>query len=147
MILLVSPEEDAHTQAVRRCLIHMGAEVAPLDLAEFPQQAQITLKIGAQHGPGEHLLSNYEGDLDLRNCHAVWWRQPQPFVLHPELTDQIYRSFAYIECQATIAGLWLALDAFWVNHPMRAEEALRKPYHVDHQQPQPGPGLCPPPRD
>jgi glutathione synthase/RimK-type ligase-like ATP-grasp enzyme len=51
-------------------------------------------------------------------------------MLHPELTDRLYRSFAYIECQATIAGLWLALDAEWVNHPMRSEEALRKPYQL-----------------
>jgi hypothetical protein len=130
MILLVSPEQDAHTQAVRHCLTHLGADVALLDLAEFPQQAQVALKIGAQHGPGEHVVSNYECELDLRDCRTVWWRQAQPFVLHPELTDQVYRSFAYIECQATIAGLWLALDAFWVNHPMRTEEALRKPYQL-----------------
>jgi glutathione synthase/RimK-type ligase-like ATP-grasp enzyme len=50
--------------------------------------------------------------------------------LHPELTDRFYRSFAYTEWHATIAGLWLALDAFWVNHPMRNEEAARKPYQL-----------------
>jgi hypothetical protein len=130
MILLMSPEQDAHTQAVRRCLELMGAAVATLDLAEFPQQAQVAFNYGARLGCYESLVSDYDRDLDLRECSVVWWRQPQPFMLHPELTDRLYRSFAYIECQATIAGLWLALDASWINHPMRSEEALRKPYQL-----------------
>jgi glutathione synthase/RimK-type ligase-like ATP-grasp enzyme len=130
MILVVSPEQDVHTQAVRRSLAQLGATVALLDLAEFPQQAQVALRIGATQSESEQRVSDYHRDLNLAECQAVWWRQPQPFVLHPELTDRVYRSFAYLECQATITGLWLALDAFWVNHPLRAEEALRKPYQL-----------------
>lgn len=130
MILLVSPEEERHTQAVRHCLERMGAAVTLLDLAEFPQQAQVAMNFGAGQGCYESVMSDYERDLNLSDYRAVWWRQPQPFLLHPELTDRIYRSFAYVECQAAISGLWLALDAFWVNHPMRSEEALRRPYQL-----------------
>lgn len=130
MILAVSSEQDAHLQAVRRCLEQTGATLAVVDLAEFPQQAQVALNFGAQYGCYESILSDYQRDLNLNDYLVVWWRQPRPFLLHPELTDQRYRSFAYIECQATIAGLWLALDAFWVNHPMRSEEAERKPYQL-----------------
>lgn len=130
MILAVSSEEDAHLQAVRRYLEQTGVTMTVVDLAEFPQQAQVTLNFGGHHDCYESILSDYQRDLNLGDCLVVWWRQPRPFLLHPELTDQHYRSFAYIECQATIAGLWLALDAFWVNHPMRSEEAQRKPYQL-----------------
>ena len=130
MILMMSPEQDAHTLAVRRTLEQMGVGVTVLDLADFPQQAQVSLNFGTCSGYYQSLISDYDRDLDLCGCHVVWWRQTQPFMLHPELTDRLYRSFAYIECQATISGLWLALDAFWVNHPMRSEEAQRKPYQL-----------------
>ena len=130
MILMMSPEQDAHTQAVRRCLERMGVAVTVLDLAEFPQQTQVVLNFGARRGSYESHVSDYNRDLDLGECTVVWWRHAPPLALHPELTDRLYRSFAYIECQATIAGLWLALDAFWVNHPMRSEEAQRKPYQL-----------------
>jgi glutathione synthase/RimK-type ligase-like ATP-grasp enzyme len=130
MILAVSSEQDAHLQAVRHSLEQMGAPLTVVDLAEFPQQAQVTLNFSLQQGCHESILSDYQRELNLSDCPVVWWRQPRPFLLHPELTDQHYRSFAYIECQATIAGLWLALDAFWVNHPMRSEEAQRKPYQL-----------------
>jgi hypothetical protein len=130
MILAVSSEQDAHLQAVRRRLEQMGAPLTVVDLAEFPQQAQVTLNFGLQQGCYESVLSDYQRELNLGDCPVVWWRQPRPFLLHPELTDQQYRSFAYLECQATIAGLWLALDAFWVNHPMRSEEARRKPFQL-----------------
>lgn len=130
MILVVSPEKETHTQAVWQCLQHMSAHVTLVDLAEFPQQAQVAMHFGASDGHSEQVLSKYEHDLDLRTCRVVWWRQPQPFVLHPELTDRMYRFFAYTECQSTIAGLWLALDAFWVNHPLRSEEAVRKGYQL-----------------
>lgn len=130
MILIVSPEQDPHAQAVRTNLNRLGAHVTVLDLAEFPQQAQVAMNFGMRAGCYESIFSDYDRDLNLSDCNVVWWRQPQPFILHPELTDRFYRSFAYTECHATIAGLWLALDAFWVNHPMRNEEAVRKPYQL-----------------
>ena len=130
MILVVAPQEDAHTHALRHALAQMGAQVTDLDLAEFPQQAQVALNFDTRHQRYERLLCDYEGEVDLTDCGAVWWHQAQNFILHPELTDQIYRSFAYGECQATLTGLWLGLDATWVNHPLRCEEAQRKAYQL-----------------
>jgi len=130
MILIVAPEADAHAQAVRAHLRQMGAQVALLDLAEFPQQAQVAMNLGKSYEQWESTLSDYERDLNLSECRVVWWRQAQPFLLHPELTDQAYRSFAYVECQSTISGLWLSLDAFWVNHPVRNEAAARQVYQL-----------------
>ena len=126
MILIISAEQDDHTQAVLRRLKQMRASATVLDLAHFPQQTQLAINFGAQDGSHESIFSNYDGDLSFSECRAVWWRRPRPFLLHPEILDAASRSFAYTECSAAISGLWLALDAFWVNHPMREEEALRR---------------------
>ncbi len=130
MILIVSSEQDEHTQAVLRCLKQMHKPTTVLDLAHFPQQAQLAINFGARDGGQKSVLSNYESDLSFSECRAVWWRRPRPFLLHPEVTDKTSRAFAYTECMAAISGLWLALDGFWVNHPMREEEALRKAYQL-----------------
>jgi hypothetical protein len=130
MILIVSSEHDVHTQAVHGRLCHMGTPVTLVDLAEFPQQTQIALKLGAGQREWQSTFADYERDLQLDDCRAIWWRLPQPFVLHPELTDQHYRAFAFAECHATLAGLWLAHEAFWVNHPLRNEAAARRAYQL-----------------
>ena len=130
MILIISAEQDDHTQAVLRSLKQMQAAATVLDLAHFPQQAQLAINFGARDGSHESVFSNYDGDLTFSQCRAVWWRRPRPFLLHPEILDAASRTFAYTECSAAISGLWLGLDAFWVNHPMREEEALRKAYQL-----------------
>lgn len=130
MILIVAPQQDAHAQAVRTKLAEQTDDIIELDLAQFPQQAQVALNFMSDAGQHESVVSNYERELDLTTCTVVWWRQPRSFVLHPELTDQVYRSFAYTECQAALTGLWLALDAQWINHPLRCETAVRKPLQL-----------------
>jgi len=130
MILIVSSEQDEHAQAVLRCLKQMHKSATLLDLAHFPQQTQLAMNFGARAGAQASTLSNYEGDLCFSECRAVWWRRPRPFLLHPEMTDKTSRTFAYTEWMAAISGLWVALDGFWVNHPMREEEALRKAYQL-----------------
>jgi hypothetical protein len=49
-----------------------------------------------------------------RPIQPFWWRRPQPFQLHAEITNPAYRAFA------------LAVDAFWVNHPLRDQAAAHK---------------------
>lgn len=136
MILIISAEQDDHTQAVLRRLAQMQVQATLLDLARFPQQAQLAINFGEPQGSGEPhssldgVFSDYNGDIAFSECQVVWWRRPRPFLLHPEMTDAASRTFAYAECSAAISGLWLALDAAWVNHPMREEDALRKAYQL-----------------
>jgi len=130
MILIISAEQDDHTQAVLKRLTQMQVQATLLDLARFPQQAQLAINFGEQNGSLDSVLSDYDGDIAFSECQVVWWRRPRPFLLHPEITDTASRTFAYAECSAAISGLWLALDAAWVNHPMREEEALRKAYQL-----------------
>ncbi len=70
------------------------------------------------------------GSLDFADCRVAWWRRPQPFALDPGISDPESRNFAMVEAHSAFSGLWLTLDAFWINHPTRDEEAARKVYQL-----------------
>jgi hypothetical protein len=128
VILAISSADDDHARAVLDRLDRRGATARLLDLSEFPRQLGLTMDYdpsAGQDGPRSRL-----DGLPLTDCGAVWWRRPQPFDLSPTLGSDVDRSFAYRECQAAIDGLWRTVDAFWVNHPTRNEDAARKPYQL-----------------
>lgn len=127
MILVVSSEDDEHALAV---LEHTGEErTTLLDLAAFPQAAQLSVDYDPASGH-EHRLTTDSGRLSFDEYDVVWWRRPQPFRLHRELVTGVDRNFAYTESREAFDGLWLVLDAFWVNHPTRHEEAAHKVYQL-----------------
>ncbi|MCK4660002.1 MAG: alpha-L-glutamate ligase [Phycisphaerae bacterium] len=130
MILIIASEDDEHSQAVLQCLTQQGVEAVVLDLSVFPIDSQLSLSYGDGGGHACKMRIGHNGEVDLRSCRVAWWRRPQPFNLHPDITDPDHRSFAYGEAHEAVSGLWLALDAFWVNHPTRDEEASHKAYHL-----------------
>ena len=126
MILVISHQRDGEAAVVLHELARLRAEAQLLDLADFPRSLEIGLTFeGAE--TRRFLLRRRAGpDIDLTQCRAAWWRRPQPFVLHPELTRHEYQNFAYSESHEAFAGLWQAIEPFWVNHPTRDEVAHRK---------------------
>jgi len=122
MIVVVSAQRDLHAMRVLEELQRRGAPATLLDLGEYPQRSHLSLQF-----PGARFSL---GDLDFSRVRAVWWRRPQPFVLHDEVRDESDRAFAWGEIDAAFNGLWLSIDAFWVNHPSRDEEASRKVYQL-----------------
>ena len=130
MILVLSTDEDAHATTVLRRLAQRGHPATLVNLSEFP--VHVRLSIGYQPGaPADHYLLLGDGtDLPLASCGVVWWRRPQPFQLHSEITDPAYREFAYSECFEAMTGLWLAVDAFWINNPSRDADAAHKVYQL-----------------
>lgn len=126
MILILSSPGDDHAVAVMRRLDALGAAHELLDLSRFPRELELEWAIseGGElercrfHGP--------DGEVDLRTANVVWWRRPQPFELHKEVVSATERLFAHSECHEAVAGVWLTLDAFWVNHPTRDDDASRK---------------------
>lgn len=125
MIGIVSYADDLHTKEVCQHLDALDADRLLLDTALIPVEAAITTVQDSIDGwAGSWTADGTRRDLaDLR---AVWWRRPQPFRLHDEVTRTQDRAFARGECAAMLAGLWSCLDAEWVNDPDRDEAASRK---------------------
>jgi glutathione synthase/RimK-type ligase-like ATP-grasp enzyme len=130
MILIVSSSQDDHAKAVIDTLEGTTNRVGMLDLSTYPQRLGLSLDLSATDGSDFRLVDHDVEELPLAECHVVWWRRPQPIVLHPEIQESRDATFAYAECQAAMDGLWSALDAVWVNHPVRDEEAHRKVYQL-----------------
>lgn len=128
MILAISSEDDDHARAVLEGLDREGATARLVDLSAFPRR--LSLSMDYDRTDGENALRARLSEVSLSDCGAVWWRRPQPFELSPELGDRTDRSFAYRECRSALDGLWRTVDAFWVNHPTRNEDAARKPYQL-----------------
>lgn len=129
MILIVSATADAHAAAVVAELNRRGAGTALVDMSHFPRDGALALGFGG--GPTERRLTLEGSDIDLTSVRAVWWRRPQPYGLHPAMADPVARNFALHEVHEAVEGLWLTLDAAWVNDPARDAAAARKVWQLD----------------
>ena len=129
MILIISSEQDSHAMEVLKYLKNKNANVHLLDLSSFPQKSRISIESSSR---GEHIYTLIdEGvQIDLSECSVIWWRRPQPFKVDPDITSPDDINFIYTECHATIAGMWASLNPFWINHPVRDEEASKKIYQL-----------------
>lgn len=127
MILVVSHENDDHASVVLGALARMGRGAELVDTAAYPASSSISQRFEA--GESSATLAVGGRVIDFGTVGAVWWRRPQPFVLHDGL-DPGVASFTYSECHEAVAGLWQCLDAAWVNPPGLDEAAQHKPYQL-----------------
>lgn len=129
MILIISTEQDDHAKSVAQKLNKYGEKPYILDLSLFPRDLHISLDISNNNNIRSRFINTNE-EIDLTDSSVIWWRRPQPFLLHSEITDYTNSNFAYSECYSAISGLWQTINAFWVNNPSYDELASRKPYQL-----------------
>lgn len=131
-VLVLATATDEHAAAVLGELGRRGHPAQLLDLSVFPQETALTMRYDSctdcqrrQFG-----FSGEENTLDLTDVGAIWWRRPQVPQISPAIRRPGHRNFAMNECQEALAGLWYAVDAFWVNDPARDHVAHRKAYQL-----------------
>jgi glutathione synthase/RimK-type ligase-like ATP-grasp enzyme len=129
MILVISSDQDLHAKTVLEGLARGGAQATLLDLSKFPQRLQLSSSYPHSAGHDHHIREG-SSDLALADFRVAWWRRPQPFRLDPLITSPAYQAFAHNESHEAFWGLCLALDVFWVNHPIRDQEAAHKVYQL-----------------
>jgi glutathione synthase/RimK-type ligase-like ATP-grasp enzyme len=89
----------------------------------------VTLGAGGE-GDGPVLAPRGGPPLRLADVRAVWWRRPQPFVLHDDLDGVDRRITAFRECREALDGMWRSLRTRWVNDPSRDAAATHKPWQL-----------------
>ncbi|NMR21446.1 MvdC/MvdD family ATP grasp protein [Cellulomonas fimi] len=129
MIGIIAGKSDVHAAGVAAQLRALGSEPVLLDTGHVPTQVRVT----SRHSVEEPWRATWvePGDsgevvTDLTALRAVWWRRPQHHELHPELTTEADRRFAYQEVDAAVRGIWSCTDAVWVNDPDRDLAGSRK---------------------
>ncbi|MCP4402810.1 MAG: alpha-L-glutamate ligase [bacterium] len=129
MILIISSHTDIHGQAVIRELTALGRKATVLDLSQYPQQMHLSWHYA--NGERDYHLSTAEGNtINLTDYRVIWWRRPQPYDLHAQVTHHSYRQFVYAEIYEAFTGMWKSLDAFWINNPAYDDAAHRKVYQL-----------------
>lgn len=124
-VLVIAQEEDAHTRAVLREIERLDGDVIVADLSDFPERAQLNVYYTCC-GERQFELSIAGRDHDLDTVGAAWWRRPQQPRVSSEIAHETHRLFALNEAAEALAGLWHALDVFWVNDPALDHVAHRK---------------------
>jgi glutathione synthase/RimK-type ligase-like ATP-grasp enzyme len=124
-ILIIATEHDPHTVAVMKEIDGLGGEYVVADLSEFPQQAQ--LAVGFSCCGDRDLGITLRGRrIDLDTIGSAWWRRPQQPRISADVQGDTHRLFAANETAEALAGLWHALDSYWVNEPRADHVAHRK---------------------
>jgi len=129
MILIVTNKFDPHADLVIRRLKERAEPFVRLNTEDFPQRVSLRLSASVTGLAGQFLLPG-ERSLDLADVKSVWYRRPQVHEVDAGLQEPDAVQFARDECAATIAGLWRALDCFWVSAPHKIREASYKVYQL-----------------
>jgi hypothetical protein len=129
MILILSNDADIHATMVREMIEARGERVQILDTGDFPARTRMVMEPGA--AAGRRLMHTPKGTIDLSEVRAVWWRRPQPYGLHEDITDPVMEKFTLHEIDEAIEGLYLTLDADWLNIPTKDACAARKIWQLD----------------
>ncbi len=128
-VMILSSYEDPHAHAVMEALRARNTHVELLELSEFP--TRLALSMAFEDGTHRFTLKRTGGGrLDLFTIGAVWWRRPQGFRLPDAISDPVHRRFAMSEAATAFSGLYQAMDALWVNDPVRDEAAHHKPWQL-----------------
>ena len=151
-ILIIATEHDPHTVAVTKEIDARGGEYVVADLSEFPQHAQLAVRFTCC-GDRDLGITLRGRRIDLGAIGSAWWRRPQQPRISAEVQGETHRLFAANETAEALAGLWHALDCYWVNEPRADHVAHRKdhaaaggpgrrapaPGHPHHERPRRGP--------
>lgn len=131
MILIISSQQDIHTQAVIRALGARGhSAFRVLDLSGFPMKMDLGMVFDCRADSQFAIRLDGGERLDLRTVRAVWWRRPQPYGFPREMTDPVNRSFAYQETDLAFRGMWQCSEALWINDVNRDAAASNKPWQL-----------------
>lgn len=134
MILIFSTPEDDHAARVLQHLNDLGADACILNLAGFPDNLRLHMHYDQKDQRSFSILDSNGNVIHHDQVTASWWRRPEPFSIHAEVTDPHLRGFAYRESYHALNGLWSSLNALWVNPPARDEEAQRKTFQLSAAQ-------------
>jgi hypothetical protein len=128
-VLVISHTHDIHAIEVLGHLARRGADAVLFDTGRLPRETQLTIAHDPLHGWSGS--TRFDGrTLDMAAIRAVWWRRPQPFMVHAELGGPADQGFAIAETHAAVSGLWSLLDAHWINEPDADDRAARKPWQL-----------------
>ena len=127
-VLILTGEEDVHTDLLCQELDTMGCRWARFDPAWFPASVRMRSRLTAC-GWNSFLCSSQGQVLDLTEITSVWWRRPHLPQADTSL-PALEREFIESEAKYGFVGLLRILPVLWVNHPAENLRASFKPHQL-----------------
>lgn len=125
-IVLVSRQLDPHVDLVLVHLESRGEQPVRVNSEEIPLAFEISLSLAEQEWTGRLTATESARTIRPNQIRSVWWRRPGPFGLPPTLGEQ-ERTFARLEIQQALRGMWESLDCYWISRPSALDRARWKP--------------------
>jgi ATP-grasp ribosomal peptide maturase len=125
-VLVLTGDDDPTADAVIAELRRRPVLVTRLDIGDFPARLRLSA----------HVAAGLQGRLDvgdvsveLVDVRSVYYRRPSQFSFPAGLSDGD-EVFARSEARLGLGGVLAALDAVWINDPMRVAAAEYKPLQL-----------------
>ncbi len=124
-ILLITHAQDIHsTPLVLEALRQRGARGWRLDTDRFPTEHRLSLELGPDLD--RKILETDEGQIDLREIEAVYYRRFAPAGQLPTTLPAQYRDAAVKESRLTLLGLMGGLHCFQLDGYEKVRRAENK---------------------
>lgn len=113
-ILLVTNRFDVTADFVVLKLHQAGVDFVRLNTEDIPTTIKL---VWYPQALNRSYFQIHGRKLDFTDIHSVWYRRPVSPVPADEVSDPSAQAFIIAESRAAVAGVWRALDCFWVSHP------------------------------
>lgn len=122
LVLILTNENDEHTEPVIEHLENLGQRSYRFNTETFPLKT--TLKLTLSEGVLRPLVTGGE-TVDLAIVKSVWYRRPAPPFMASEAIGEGYARFIKNESNTALWSLYTTLEAFWVNPPLMGSHLLQ----------------------
>ena len=124
-ITAITIRNDLHADVVFQKIRKAGARAFRLNLDEFPQHYDLSIRHAGDRWRGE-IYNRISGDaLPLDDAGAFWVRKKGNFSYNAALSAQ-ERAFADSEMEHLLFGLYNFRDGYWMSHPSNVRKAIWK---------------------
>jgi len=128
MILIITTQNDHHTDRVANALAKRGEDYACLCPSRFPQHIGGTLRFNNEGGA--HTITIDGREIELGSVTSVWLRRLAPPEPATDMSEED-QNFVGRESRHFLRALWALLkDRFWVNDVDNERCASWKPFQL-----------------
>jgi hypothetical protein len=130
-ILILAPEQDAHTRAVCIELDKLKAKYVIWSSSKIPQESTLGFELGGDECASHVAIDSRQFELEAFD--TIWYRRPgRPKSGH--MPKRWLEGLVNWESGRALEGIYRTLPAFWVNNPQAQQEALIKVHQLKSAQ-------------
>ncbi|MFH8350114.1 MvdC/MvdD family ATP grasp protein [Streptomyces sp. NPDC018045] len=124
-VCILTTDDDSTADRIVWQLGRLHVPVHRMDVADFPQHAQLDAVLRAGRWTGH--LTTAHWTLRLEDIGAIWWWHPSPPRLDPTGMAPSETAWAQAEALAGLAGVLATVDCVHLNHPSATRASQSKP--------------------